>query len=110
MVRQGISVLGGKETRIDGLIGESVSLLVKTGEKNDLKQEIDMESKLYAPIQKGQKIGIMSILKDAQTVAQADIIADRDVGVAGVFDYLERIFRRWLKVDTVAMLIEYFSK
>jgi len=64
----------------------------------NFKQEVEMESKLYAPIQKGQKIGSLLILKDSKTVSQTDIEADRDVAVAGVFDYLKRIFRLWLKV------------
>jgi len=98
VIRQGVLVLGGKETKIDGLVGKSISLLAKTGEKYDFKQEVEMESKLYAPIQKGQKIGSLLILKDGKTVSQTDIEADRDVAVAGVFDYLKRIFRLWLKV------------
>jgi len=33
VIRQGVLVLGGKETKIDGLVGKSISLLAKTGEK-----------------------------------------------------------------------------
>jgi D-alanyl-D-alanine carboxypeptidase (penicillin-binding protein 5/6) len=97
VIQKEVPLLGGKETKIEGLAAKSVSLLVKTGEKQDFKQEIQMESKLYAPIQKGQKIGSMLIVKDGKTYAQTDIISDREVGVAGVFDYLKRIFVRWLK-------------
>jgi D-alanyl-D-alanine carboxypeptidase (penicillin-binding protein 5/6) len=97
VIRQGVSVLGGKETKVDGVVAKDVSLLFKTGEKQDVEQEVQLETKLYAPIQKGQKIGNISIVKDGKSIAQTDIIADRDVEVAGVFDYVKRILRRWLK-------------
>jgi len=97
IIQQGISVRGGKETKIDAIIARDISLLVKVNESQEFEQEVKVESPLHAPLKKGQKIGEMTVVREGEIVANSDILADRDVAIASVFDYFGRIFRRWLK-------------
>jgi D-alanyl-D-alanine carboxypeptidase (penicillin-binding protein 5/6) len=52
-----ISVIKGQKEKVNVQIKEDVSVLIKKGEQSKVKKEIQTESKLNAPINKGDKVG-----------------------------------------------------
>ena len=92
VVKDNVYVSGGKEEFIDGVVSQNVSFLIKTGESRDFDKEVLLEEKIEAPLKKGDKIGTLTITQGDKVVQNLDIVSDRDVLRANVFDYFKKIF------------------
>ena len=97
IVQNEIPVTGGKTTKIMGLAVDNLSLLIGKGEPKEFTKDVQISAPLKAPIEKGQKIGELTVKRDGKEVGKVDIVAGESVEVAGVFDYFNRIFNSWLK-------------
>ena len=63
-------------------------------EKNDMKEieiAVTVEKEIVAPVEKGTKIGELSIIIKDEEIMKIDIIASEDVNKKGIFDYLSEI-------------------
>ena len=54
-----------------------------------------IDQPIKAPIEKGQKIGYISIERDGKKIGTVDILADRDIEKASIYDYFIQIIRDW---------------
>jgi len=97
IVQNEIPVTGGKTTKIMGLAADNLSLLIGKGEPKEFTKDVQISAPLKAPIEKGKKIGELTVKRDGKEVGKVDIVAGESVEVAGVFDYFNRIFNSWLK-------------
>jgi D-alanyl-D-alanine carboxypeptidase (penicillin-binding protein 5/6) len=97
VVKDNVYVSGGKEEIIDGVVSQNVSFLIKAGESRDFNQEVLLEEKIEAPLKKGDKIGTLTITQGDKVVQNLDIVSDRDVLRANVFDYFKKIFNSWIR-------------
>mgnify|MGYP001305612186 CR=1 FL=1 len=97
IVQNEIPVTGGKTTKIMGLAVDNLSLLIGKGEPKEFTKDVQISAPLKAPIEKGKKIGELTVKRDGKEVGKVDIVAGESVEVAGVFDYFNRIFNSWLK-------------
>jgi D-alanyl-D-alanine carboxypeptidase (penicillin-binding protein 5/6) len=87
----GIPVSGGKETQIDGVVAGRVSVFVRKGASSNADYEIRLDENIVAPVAKGQKIGEVVVTLDGKEVGRTDIVSDRSVRQAGVWDYFRKI-------------------
>lgn len=97
VIKKDIMISGGKEEMIDGVAANDIAFLLKAGQSKEFDKEIALEEKLKAPIKKGQKIGSLSILQDNKVIQSLDILSDREVKKATVFDYFKKIFDSLVK-------------
>lgn len=97
VIKKDIMISGGKEEMIDGVAANDIAFLLKAGQSKEFDKEIALEEKLKAPIKKGQKIGSLSILQDNKVIQSLDILSDREVKKANVFDYFKKIFDSLVK-------------
>jgi D-alanyl-D-alanine carboxypeptidase (penicillin-binding protein 5/6) len=74
-----ISVIKGQKEKVNVQIKEDVSVLIKKGEQSKVKKEIQTESKLNAPINKGDKVGEVKYYIDDQLIYTADIVTSEEV-------------------------------
>lgn len=83
---------GSKQT-VNAVTSESVSLLTKKGENiQDVKQKISLNKSLKAPIEKGDKVGTLKLIKDGKTLTETDLVADASVKKAGWWILYKRSF------------------
>lgn len=97
VIKKDIMISGGKEEMIDGVAANDIAFLLKAGQSKEFDKEITLEEKFKAPIKKGQKIGSLSILQDNKVIQSLDILSDREVKKANVFDYFIKIFDSLVK-------------
>ena len=97
IIEKDIKVLGGKESSINGLASKDLSLLIRKGESKEYEKKVILEEGLKAPIKKGDKIGELVVEQDGRLVGAVDIVADRAVNKASIFDYFSKIFNTWLR-------------
>ena len=66
-------------------------MLLEKGNSGDIVTNWNVPTEITAPIQKGQKIGEVSFLKDGTEIAKKDLVADCDVEKKSFFDMLKDI-------------------
>jgi serine-type D-Ala-D-Ala carboxypeptidase (penicillin-binding protein 5/6) len=88
----------GKEKTVEAVTNEPLSLLTKKGEKTeDVEQKITLKKNLDAPIQKGDKVGSVKLMKDGKVVLESDLVAKNDVKEAGWWTLYKRSFGMFTK-------------
>lgn len=96
MIKKDIMITGGKQKILSGVASDDFSILQKKGENDEYEIENFIEEPMKAPITKGQKIGSMYIQKDGKKVTATDILADRDIEIAGFYDYFKQVIHSWI--------------
>ncbi|MEW9049759.1 MAG: D-alanyl-D-alanine carboxypeptidase family protein [Neobacillus sp.] len=88
----------GKEKTVQAVTNEPLSLLTKKGEKTEnVEQKITLKKNLDAPIQKGDKVGSIKLIKDGKVVLESDLVAKNDVKEAGWWTLYKRTFGMFTK-------------
>ncbi|HCS75693.1 MAG TPA: D-alanyl-D-alanine carboxypeptidase [Clostridiales bacterium] len=96
-VENQVTVYGGKEEIINGVVSQDVNFLIKTGDSKEYERETILDEKIKAPLKKGDKIGTLYLKQNDKLVQSLDIVSDRDVLKANVFDYFKKIFNNWVR-------------
>ncbi len=87
-------VLGGKEKTVNICPERSVYALQKRGEKSNFDTQVRLE-KLFAPVEKGEKVGEMILFKEGIEVDRVPLLSMENVKKANLFDRLQEIARNW---------------
>jgi serine-type D-Ala-D-Ala carboxypeptidase (penicillin-binding protein 5/6) len=93
-----VKVSKGSESKVEALTSEPISLLTKKGEKvDDVKKEITYEKDLKAPIEKGQTIGTLKLVKNGETLVSSPLVAKASVKEANWWTLYKRAFGMFTK-------------
>jgi D-alanyl-D-alanine carboxypeptidase (penicillin-binding protein 5/6) len=95
LVKKQINIIGGKEKALSGLASDDLSMLQKKGESDDYELVDLIEEPIKAPIKKGDIIGSVLVKRDGKEIDSVDILADRDIEVANIYDYFVQIIMNW---------------
>nr|WP_232696551.1 D-alanyl-D-alanine carboxypeptidase family protein [Brevibacillus daliensis] len=86
-----ISVDKGKETKVNIITTQPVSLLTKKGDNpNQYNKEIVLLDKMDAPLQQSQVVGHIIIKKEGKEISRIDLFPDKTVEKANTWDILNR--------------------
>ena len=69
--------------------------LLNNDEENDISIKIDLLESVMAPINKGDVVGKIMIIKNGEIVSTNNIICQNSVEKAGYIDILNNIVRNW---------------
>ncbi|MCM3599709.1 D-alanyl-D-alanine carboxypeptidase [Robertmurraya korlensis] len=95
-----VKVSKGSESKVEALTSEPISLLTKKGEKvDDVKKEITYEKNLKAPIEKGQTIGTLKLVKNGETLVSSPLVANVSVKEANWWTLYKRAFGMFTKTS-----------
>lgn len=97
IVEKDIEISGGKERLINGIAAKDFTVLLGKEEPKSFDIKTELQSPIKAPIDKGQKIGTLSIEKDGKVIGTIDILSDREVKSASIYDYFKNIIKRWIQ-------------
>lgn len=96
-VIQPLRINKGKETVVNIVTAQPVSLLTKKGETADqYTKEVVLEEYMKAPLKKTDVVGHIFIKKDGQTVSRIDLFPEKAVESAGMWDILKRTSKKIL--------------
>ncbi|MFP5113470.1 D-alanyl-D-alanine carboxypeptidase family protein [Bacillaceae bacterium C204] len=88
----------GQVKSIEAVTSEPISLLTKKGEKTEnVKQKITINKNLKAPINKGDKIGTIKLIKDGKVFVESPLLARESVKEAGWWTLYKRSFGMFTK-------------
>lgn len=91
-----VSVEGGVTDTAELTYGGTFSYLSLNGEDlSAVEREIKLEESLPAPVEQGQKAGVLEYRIGETVIGQIDIITKEAVAKAGYRDYLKRLTEAW---------------
>lgn len=88
----------GVADSVKGILKSDVSLMLKKGSKDQIKQNVKMAESIEAPVTPGQKIGEVFFEDNGQVVAKADIVADAEVKKASFVRLFFRMIIGWFGI------------
>lgn len=87
----------GNESLVRIVTPHQVSILAKKGEKlENYQKEIKVSENIIAPVKKGEVVGSIVISKDGQEISRTDLVIDRSVERATMWDLLKRTMRNMI--------------
>lgn len=92
------SVIKGKEETVMGVAKNDFVILDNKNEKGEITKEIEMDKDIKAPVEKGQKIGVMRIKKGDSVMGEVDIVAKDTVKHRNIFDIIKLFFQKWMGI------------
>ncbi|MEH7333770.1 D-alanyl-D-alanine carboxypeptidase family protein [Neobacillus drentensis] len=88
----------GKDKSVEAVTSEPLSLLTKKGEKTeDVKQKVILQKNLNAPLNKGDKVGTIKLIKDGKVILESPLVASKSVKEAGWWTLYKRSFGMFTK-------------
>lgn len=95
---ENVAVEKGIEKEVSVVAGDTYATLVQKGQEENITKEIIIDEKLTAPIEAGQKVGIVKICKDGETIAEIDLntsmaVEKKGIGVI-IKDFFVALFNR----------------
>lgn len=83
----------GSPNMVNAVAPENITVLVKKGDKEGIKGEINFEKAIYAPIIMGDNIGELIVYKDDNEIGRYPLVAEENVKQASLL----QIYIRMLK-------------
>lgn len=90
-----INVSKGIEKSVNAVLSSNAGVIVKKGKEGEFVQTMELEKNISAPIEKGQKLGIVTYSLAGKVVATVDIVAENNVGKQNFANVSEYIFNSW---------------
>lgn len=88
----------GKEKTVAAVTSEPLSLLTKKGEKTvGIKQKIILNKDINAPVNKGDRVGTVKLIKDGKVILESPLVANKNVKEAGWWTLYKRSFGMFTK-------------
>lgn len=91
---QKVKVLKGEEEEVDLLVKENVDVLCKKGEEKDITKNVVINENITAPIEKGDTLGKIEILKKDKKIKEVSLVASKDVEKITVTKMYKKMFNK----------------
>lgn len=88
-------VVGGKQETVKGIAEESYYQFCKKNEKVALNIDFIPTQRVKAPVEKGEKIGVLNVYKDNVLVKEINVLAYETVEKQTYFDIIKNIISEW---------------
>lgn len=92
-----VKILKGEQNYINAVAKNDEYVLLKKGEAKNIKQKIDLNKYVIAPIKAGTKIGTIKIYNGNQLIKTVDLISNRDVNKSNIFVNLKKVYKSWIE-------------
>lgn len=79
-----VEVGKGVEKEVGAIAADSYSALLKKGSEGNIQKEIIFNENITAPVEAGDKIGIVRVTQDGETLAEIDLTAAAQVKKKGI--------------------------
>lgn len=89
-------VLKGVENQVAGVAKDGYTLLTNKGDKSEIEKNILFDEEISAPIEFGQRLGIIELIKDNEVVGTVEIVSDCDIAKKGFTIWVIDIIKKWV--------------
>ncbi|WP_163101064.1 D-alanyl-D-alanine carboxypeptidase family protein [Peribacillus alkalitolerans] len=96
-----VHVSKGNQKTVAAVTSEPISVLTKKGETiKDIKKVVELKKNLKAPIQKGDEIGTLKVIKGDKVMVESPIVAKKNIKKASWWDLYKRAFGMFTLSDS----------
>ncbi|MFZ5641809.1 MAG: D-alanyl-D-alanine carboxypeptidase family protein [Bacillota bacterium] len=88
-----VQVHKGTVDQVHAVTENSVGAVVPKGSKKSVKYSVKLDKLVTAPVQRGQKLGTVTVIKDGRELFAVNLVAEREVPKGNVFRHIKKIFR-----------------
>ncbi|RBP45575.1 D-alanyl-D-alanine carboxypeptidase family protein [Garciella nitratireducens] len=92
---QKVSVEKGTMNTLTVVAKDSLNILLKKGEKNNIEKKIILQPNYTAPIKRGEKLGELIIYNEDKEIGKVNLIAKDSIEKSGVFTNYKKILNYW---------------
>lgn len=89
-----IKVTKGKIDVVNVVVNNDLSVLIKKGANNNIEKKVYLPNQIESPIHKFDKVGEVVIFIDGKRITKADLIVDKEINKANLFDMMKKIYRK----------------
>lgn len=89
-----VKVTKGEADVVNAVAKDTYSMLSAKGAQNAIEKNVQLDSEICAPVEKGQVIGKAEIVSDGQVIAQVDVVAGETVAKKPFGSVLLDIFKK----------------
>ncbi|QSZ26488.1 D-alanyl-D-alanine carboxypeptidase [Aceticella autotrophica] len=93
------TVLKGNENKVDAIANYDEYILLKKGQSKNIKEKIEMNKYIYAPVKKGTKIGVIKVFDGNNIIKTIDLYTAKDIKKSNVFNFYKKITKSWLTIN-----------
>ena len=90
-----LNVKKGKTESCDVFAKESFVAILKKGDESTYTTSLDLPKDLKAPLEVGDKVGSVKVVKDGVVVKEIDLIVKDDIGHISYFDSAKKVIENW---------------
>lgn len=95
-----VEVSKGEKKMVEALTSEPISLLTKKGESiKEIEQKITLNKNIKAPVQKGDQIGTLTLIKDGKVLVESPLVAKEDSSEASWWTLFKRSMGLFSKTE-----------
>ena len=89
-----VDIAKGDDVTMYAVTDEDIGLTVKKGNKSNVKKKVDVDSDIKLPVEKGQKVGSLTIYEGDEEAARYDLVSDRDIKRADLITTYIRMIKK----------------
>lgn len=90
-----VTVIKGAEGNVRAVLEENCYAIIEKARKNDMEKSVEIAESVKAPVRKGDKLGKITLTLDGETVAEADIVAEKDVKKISFGNMYLKVLKKW---------------
>ncbi|MDO5328159.1 MAG: D-alanyl-D-alanine carboxypeptidase family protein [Clostridia bacterium] len=90
-----VPVKMGARDSVDAALGSGLSLLLRSGQQNQLSFETSLPDCVTAPVKAGEPLGTVRVLLAGKRVAELPAVAAQDVRLPGLLEGFFRLWEHW---------------
>lgn len=93
-VQKALKIEKGTPSKVDVVMEDDVSVLVKKGKKGSVKTKVKMNGYIKPPVKKGQKLGELIVFQDGAEKARFPIVAKQSAKKASMKDLYIQMMKK----------------
>ena len=90
-----VPVAMGAKDQVDAALGDGLTLLLRSGQQNQLSFETNLLESVAAPVKKGDPLGNVYVLLAGKRIAELPAVAAQDVRLPGLLEGFLRLWDNW---------------
>ncbi len=95
-ILQSINVSKGVESSVNLLFENDNGVILKKNSSSEITQEIELNDKIEAPVQKDQVLGKMNFYLDNELISSVNLIAEKEISKMSILNLFEKTIHSWI--------------
>ena len=93
-----INVNKGVSSTLNCIYESNAGTILEKGSSKNIEEIVNVPSSVFAPINKGDKIGEITYVLDSKEISKVNIIADEDIKKISLNNMFDKLFFDWFRV------------